>query len=133
MSRPLRVLVIDDDDALRALLTHYVRRQWPQAEVEHYDPLERNLPDAAFPLGSFDVVILDYLLGRGDGLEWLRKLKARSDCPKVLFLTGAGSDVVAVRAMRAGADDYQRKQLLTAERFQAAMQELAASLPMNRE
>ena len=106
----MRILLIDDDEDLRNLLSRYIRGQWPEAQIEAYDPLERDLPDAAFPLGSYDVLVLDYMLGRGDGLEWLRSLKQRAECPKVLFLTGAGNEIIAVRAMKAGADDYQRKQ-----------------------
>ncbi|MSP97329.1 MAG: response regulator [Betaproteobacteria bacterium] len=49
------------------------------------------------------------MLGRGDGLEWLRDFKTRSDCPPVIFLTGAGNEVIAVRAMKYGAADYLRK------------------------
>ena len=48
----MRLLIIDDDEDLRTLIAHYIRQQWPDAEVEQFDPLERNMPDAAFPLGS---------------------------------------------------------------------------------
>src|ERR671925_1468108 len=122
----MRCLLIDDDEDLRNLLTRYIRGQWPDAEVEPYDPLERELPDASFPLGAYDVIVLDYMLGRGDGLEWLKALKQREDCPKILFLTGAGNETIAVRAMKAGADDYQRKQELTRERLINSLRELTA-------
>ena len=123
----MRVLIIDDDEDLRNLLAHYIRQRWEDAEVEEFDPLVRDMPDAAFPLGSYDVVILDYMLGRGDGMEWLRIFKLRADCPKVLFLTGAGNEIIAVRAMKAGADDYHRKQELTREKLITSIHELTAS------
>ena len=93
----MRVLLIDDDEDLRNLLSRYIRAQWADAQIEAYDPLQRDLPGADFPLGSYDVLVLDYMLGRGDGLEWLKTLKQRTDCPKVLFLTGAGNEIIAVR------------------------------------
>ena len=68
------------------------------------------------------------MLGRGDGLDWLQRLKQRADCPKILFLTGAGNEIIAVRAMKAGADDYQRKQELTREKLLAALHELTAGI-----
>src|SRR5207244_7618720 len=68
------------------------------------------------------------MLGRGDGLDWLQRLKARADCPKILFLTGAGNEIIAVRAMKAGADDYQRKQELTRERLLTSLHELTAGV-----
>lgn len=123
----MRILLVDDDEDLRNLLSRYIRGQWPDAEIEAYDPLERDMPGADFPLGSYDVIVLDYMLGRGDGLEWLKSLKQREDCPKILFLTGAGNEIVAVRAMKAGADDYQRKQELTRERLIASIREMTAN------
>ncbi len=113
----MNVLIIDDDEDLRNLLSHYVKQQWPQAVVEEFDPLTRDMPGDDFALAAYDVIILDYMLGRGDGLEWLREFKARADCPPIVFLTGAGNEVIAVRAMKYGADDYLRKQELTRERL----------------
>src|SRR5687768_4685260 len=123
----MRILLIDDDEDLRNLLSRYIKGQWPDADIEAYDPLERDVPGPTFPLGSYDVIVLDYMLGRGDGLEWLKALKQREDCPKVLFLTGAGNEIIAVRAMKAGADDYQRKQELTREKLIASIRELTAT------
>jgi eukaryotic-like serine/threonine-protein kinase len=120
----MRILIIDDDEDLRTLLAHYLKQEWPEAALEQFDPLDRTMPDASFPLGSYDVVILDYQLGRGDGLKWLAEFKKRADCPKILFLTGAGNEIIAVRAMKAGADDYQRKQELTRERLIKSVREL---------
>src|SRR5258705_64959 len=117
----MRVLIIDDDEDLRTLLEHFIREQWPDAFVEQFDPIQRAMPDASFALGSYDAIVLDYMLGQGDGLQWLQAFKRRGDCPPVLFLTGAGNEIIAVRAMKAGADDYQRKQELTRERLIASL------------
>ncbi len=121
----MKVLIIDDDEDLRNILAHYLKQEWPDIAVEQFDPLERDMPEASFPLGGYDVVILDYMLGRGDGLDWLQQFKLRKDCPPVLFLTGAGNEVIAVRAMKAGADDYQRKQELTREKLVTSVRELS--------
>ena len=120
----MKVLIIDDDEDLRNILAHHMKKEWPELQVEQFDPLVRDMPDASFPFGSYDVIILDYMLGRGDGLEWLQEFKKRVDCPPVLFLTGAGNEVIAVRAMKAGADDYQRKQELTREKLVASIRDL---------
>jgi DNA-binding response OmpR family regulator len=123
----MRVLIIDDDPDLRSLLGHYIKQRWQDAAVDEWDPLERDVPGADFPLASYQALILDYMLGRGDGLDWLAKLKQRPDCPKILFLTGAGNEQIAVRAMKAGADDYQRKQELTRDRLLTSLHELTAA------
>ncbi|HEX2650914.1 MAG TPA: protein kinase [Burkholderiales bacterium] len=120
----MRILIIDDDEDLRNILAHYLKQEWPEIEVEQFDPLERDMPDDAFALGDYDLMILDYMLGRGDGLAWLRDFKKRGDCPPVLFLTGAGNEAIAVRAMKEGADDYQRKQELTREKLVTSVREL---------
>src|SRR5881396_3456832 len=99
----MRILIIDDDVDLRNLLERYIKQQWPESQVDQYDPLDHDIPGASFALGSYDVVILDYMLGRGDGLQWLQEFKRRADCPPILFLTGAGNEIIAVRAMKAGA------------------------------
>jgi len=123
----VKILIIDDDEDLRNLLAHYLKQEWPELEIEQYDPLERDMPGDDFPLGEFDLMILDYMLGRGDGLAWLRDFKKRGDCPPVLFLTGAGNEAIAVRAMKDGADDYQRKQELTREKLVTSVRELTGS------
>jgi DNA-binding NarL/FixJ family response regulator/tRNA A-37 threonylcarbamoyl transferase component Bud32 len=120
----VKVLIIDDDEDLRNILAHYLKQEWPDVAVEQFDPLEQDMPDAGYPLGQYDVIVLDYMLGRGDGLEWLQEFKRRADCPPVLFLTGAGNEVIAVRAMKAGADDYQRKQELTREKLVTSVRDL---------
>jgi len=122
----MRVLIIDDDADLRRLLGRYIKQRWQDATVDEWDPLERDLPGEDVALYDYQALILDYMLGRGDGLEWLAKLKQRPDCPRVLFLTGAGNESIAVRAMKAGADDYQRKQELTREKLIASLHELTA-------
>ncbi len=125
MGARMRVLIIDDDPDLRNLLVHYIRQQWPAGDIEEYDPLERGMPDAKFSLAAYDVIILDYMLGRGDGLQWLTDFKKRGDCPPIIFLTGAGNEIIAVRAMKAGADEYQRKQELTKDKLITAIRDVA--------
>ena len=123
----MRILIIDDDEDLRNLLSHYIKQQWPQAQVDEFDPLVSEQPGKDFPFANYDLIILDYMLGRGDGLEWLRAFKARADCPPIIFLTGAGNEVIAVRAMKYGADDYLRKQELTRERLLNSVRDVAQS------
>src|SRR5258708_19867550 len=100
------VLMIDDDEDLRTLLEHFIKEHWADAYVEQYDPVEHDMPDASFALGSFDVIILDYMLGRGDGLQWLQQFKRRSDCPSVLFLTAAANHTIPVPPIQTAPAPY---------------------------
>ena len=121
----MRVLIIDDDPDLRNLLVQYIRHQWPAGDIAEYDPLERDLPGPEFPLQAYDVIILDYMLGRGDGLRWLEELRKRPKCSPIIFLTGGGSEIIAVRVMKLGVVDYQRKQELTRERLITAIRDVS--------
>jgi DNA-binding response OmpR family regulator len=77
----VKILIIDDDEDLRNILARYLKQEWPDIAIEQFDPVEREMPDASFPLGSYDVLILDYMLGRGDGLESSRRARiARRSC-----------------------------------------------------
>jgi CheY-like chemotaxis protein len=58
---------------------------------------------------AFDIAVLDYLLPDGDGLQVLDALRQRAPTVPVLFLTGTGSEEVAMKAMGHGAADYMVK------------------------
>ncbi len=116
---PKRVLVIEDDPDYRNLLERFLTKAFPDANVVLYDPEEKGRPDAGFKWSQFDVLILDYRLGENEnGLDWLREFK-KSDkkFPATILLTAAGSEEVAVRALRFGAHDYLKKQSLNAKRL----------------
>ena len=55
-----------------------------------------------------DVILLDYNLPDGNGLEFIRRLNEQDteDAPPVVMLTGSGDEGIAVAAMKAGASDY---------------------------
>ncbi|HNY65632.1 MAG TPA: response regulator [Deltaproteobacteria bacterium] len=56
-----------------------------------------------------DLVFLDYLMPQVDGLDVLKKIRKKQPDALVVFVTGEGSEDVAVRAMKAGANDYITK------------------------
>lgn len=117
----LHALIVDDSEDFRLLIRQYLALEWPDAQITDWDPVSRGDIDDNFDLEQFDVLLLDYVLGNADGLDWLKRLKRRSDCPPVIFLTGAGSERVAVQALKSGAFDYLRKHDLSKARLVEAV------------
>ena len=104
----MKFLIIDDSGSLRSLLKKRLLQRWPEAEITGYDPRREGRPGGAFPWGDFDIVFLDYdlsLVGE-TGIDWLPEMKRSTTPPSVIMVTGRGSENIAVRAIRQGADDY---------------------------
>ncbi len=117
----LHVLVIDDSEDFRLLVGQYIAVEWPDAEITEWDPVTQGDIDDNHDLSVYNVMLLDYVLGKADGLDWLKRLRRRADCPPVIFLTGAGNEQVAVTALKNGAFDYLRKHDLSKARLVEAV------------
>jgi two-component system response regulator CpxR len=100
----VRVLLIDDDVELGALLGEFLGQEGFSVEVEHdgAQGLDRALD------GGFDLIVLDVMLPGLDGFEVLRRLRARSRVP-VLMLTARSEDMDRIVGLELGADDYLGK------------------------
>ncbi len=100
-----RVLVIDDDAALRYTLEAVLSDAG--FEVESSDGGENGI--LAFEARGADVVLTDLAMPDVDGMAVLQTLRAQDPSVPVLMLTAHGSERVAVLAMKAGAFDYLPK------------------------
>jgi len=108
-SSPLRILFAEDDDALRVAL-RYILVENAGYEVEACSSGEEAV--AFLKQRSFDVIILDYKMPGMSGLNVLQWMYEQKMETPVLILTGAGSETIAVEAMKLGAYDYLRKEYL---------------------
>jgi len=109
---PARILVIDDDEADRkAAYRALTKSEWRGEVVLARDAGEAKRQIGA---GNIDCIILDYNLPGSDGLELLTELRELlGEHVPIIMLTGEGSELVAVEAMKRGASDYLPKSLLT--------------------
>lgn len=82
----LRVLVIDDDDAVRLTIRNCLLSAGH--EVADAPNGERGL--AAFEASSFDVVILDILMPEKEGIETIREMRRRSAKIPIIAISGGG-------------------------------------------
>ncbi|MBK8284285.1 MAG: response regulator [Ahniella sp.] len=102
---PLHILIVDDDERLRVLLTRYLNEQG--FIVEGAATLAD--AEAAIQLARFDLIVLDLMLPDGDGLDFCRKLRSRGVTVPVIMLTARGDDVDRIVGLEIGADDYLAK------------------------
>jgi PAS domain S-box-containing protein len=107
MTADLRVLIVDDNPADRALATRELAGEFP--DIRAIEVADATTFETAVERGSFELVITEFRLAWSDGLSVFRELKYRYPEIPVIMFTGAGSEEIAVEAMRAGLDDYVLK------------------------
>jgi two-component system OmpR family response regulator len=99
------VLVVDDDPAVRVMISDYLVNQNMRVSTA----ADGREMAGVLSAGGTDLVILDLKLGNEDGLELVRSLRADSDLP-IIVLTGHRCDAVdRVVGLELGADDYMTK------------------------
>jgi len=99
-----RILMIEDDDRLAAMLTRFLGENGFQAESQPDG--SRGL--AALRRTAFDALILDVMLPDTDGFEVCKRVRAESDVP-ILMLTARGDAMDRIVGLELGADDYLPK------------------------
>src|SRR5215210_5312787 len=99
-----RILLVDDEQALQTLLTYPLRKEGYEvvAARDGREALDR------FAEKRFDLVVLDIMLPKLDGIEVCRRLRSRSQVP-IIMLTAKDDEVDKVLGLEMGADDYITK------------------------
>lgn len=106
-----RILILDDENELRQMLTRYLREQCfevravaSSARLDHY--LQREF---------YHLLILDIMMKPEDGLSVCRRLRGEGNMIPILMLTARGDPVDRVIGLETGADDYLAKPFLPQE------------------
>ncbi len=100
-----RILVVDDDDAIRRSLTMMFEFEGFDCETASTGPEAVEVAERA----EIDLVVLDVKMAGLDGLETLRLLRERARDVPVIMLSGHGTVKTAVEATRLGAFDFLEK------------------------
>ena len=105
MNDAYHILIVDDDHAHAEMVIEFLRI----SGYSHMDWAE-NIRDfwKQLDLGSYDIVLLDYKLPDGTGLDILEQMQSQGYRIPVVMVTGQGNERVAVQAIQHGAADYLR-------------------------
>jgi len=98
----MRILLVEDDPALGEAVRDHLR------SLAHAVDREERLAwaEAALRAVPYDLVLLDLGLPDGDGLAFLKRLRARGDTTPVIVLTARDRIGERIAGLEAGADDY---------------------------
>ena len=105
MSKPNRVIVVDDDAEMRALLQRYLGGEGYAVRTAS----DGKTLDAVLMREPCDIVVLDLMLPGEDGLSICRRLRAAGDMTPIIMLTAKGDPVDRIVGLEMGADDYLPK------------------------
>jgi DNA-binding response OmpR family regulator len=127
MPDPATILLVDDEDSVQKLLTYPLEREGfrvvPARDGE--EALRR------FAEEEIDLVVLDLMLPKLDGLEVCKRLRAESSVP-IIMLTARDDELDKVLGLELGADDYITKPFSIREfrsRVRALLRRAAAPRP----
>jgi two-component system cell cycle sensor histidine kinase/response regulator CckA len=106
MSETYQVLVVDDDDAQAEMVREFLH-------ISGYSQIDRAADIHGFwqllKDHSYDIILLDYKLPDGTGLDVLEQMAARGHQIPVVMITGQGNERIAAQAIQRGATDYLMK------------------------
>ena len=123
----LRILLVDDEEAIQKLL------RFP-LEKDGYEVVAARDGEEAletFAKNNFDLVILDVMLPRGDGMEVCRRIRATSIVP-IIMLTARADEFDKVLGLEIGADDYITKDRLSLREFRSRVRAQLRRAEMTR-
>jgi DNA-binding response OmpR family regulator len=99
-----RILLVDDERPVQKLLSYPLEKEGYEVvpALDGQEALDN------FEQGQFDLVVLDIMLPKLDGLEVCRRLRAKSSVP-IIMLTAKAEEIDKVIGLELGADDYITK------------------------
>ncbi|MEM7865674.1 response regulator [Morganella morganii] len=128
MQESYKVLVVDDDMRLRALLERYLSEQGFQVRTAaNAEQMDRLLTRE-----SIHLIVLDLMLPGEDGLSICRRLRSQNNPIPIIMVTAKGEEVDRIVGLEIGADDYIPKPFNPREllaRIRAVLRRQANELP----
>lgn len=105
MTTPTRIIIVDDDPELRALLVRFLSEHGYAARAV----ADGRALSTMLAREPADAIILDLMMPGEDGLAICRRLRAEGDATPILMLTARGDPMDRILGLEMGADDYLAK------------------------
>jgi DNA-binding NtrC family response regulator len=118
---PLTVLLVDDEETFAGILAEQLREEYG-FQTSFCTSGREAIEALQNARRGFDVVLLDYKMPDITGLNVLQWMHEQKNETPVVILTAAGSEAVAVEAMKLGAYDYLRKEHVDLARLALVVQ-----------
>lgn len=96
----MKILLIDDDKVDRMKVKSVLKNE------EIVEASSGNAGMTIFRKEEFDCVLVDYMLADYDGIDLVHEMTSEKPDIPIIVITGQGDEVLAVRALKAGAQDY---------------------------
>ncbi|MGL5925605.1 response regulator [Chroococcidiopsis sp.] len=98
----MKILLVEDDEGTAEILRTTLIEQHYLVELAMDGRIGLEMAGAF----TYDLILLDIMLPKLDGLDFCRQLRDRKDCTPVLLLTALDSNTSKIMGLEAGADDY---------------------------
>ncbi len=104
MDLATRILIVDDDEGIRTLISSFLEKHgFHTATAGDPERMREKLETE-----SYDLIVLDVMMPREDGLTALRRLQ-KDGGPPVIMLSAVGTDIDRIVGIEMGAEDYLAK------------------------
>lgn len=106
----MKILLIEDDETLSMGIEYSLKNEGHDVTVANKISSARSIESSE----SFDLILLDVTLPDGNGYEFCKEIRRKSDIP-IIFLTACDEEVNVVLGLDLGADDYLTKPIRVRE------------------
>ncbi len=111
MSNEIKILIVDDDRLIRTAVKRILLKSGRNFDVDEIPNISTLFEK--LKIKKYDCIILDYVLSEATGIDVLKELTNFKINIPVIMMTGQGDELIAVKALKAGASDYLPKSILT--------------------
>lgn len=105
MSKPIKLLVVEDDPNLGTLLAEYLRAKGYETELR----TDGQQGWQAYQKGKFDLLLLDVMMPLKDGFTLASDIRKKDADVPIIFLTAKSMKQDTIHGFQSGADDYITK------------------------